>query len=146
MDTMTTVSEVLNKLKKEGYTVDFNLDNNCLICHGNSLQIYPDEFLVDEHYRFEGISDPGDEAIVYAISSARHNVKGTLVDGYGIYSEGANSDLIKALKEKAAPATQEKGTLRRKVNLTRPPRSAPKATGHWTRRWWRWTSTPSGSR
>lgn len=99
MDTMTTVSEVLNKLKKDGYTVDFNLNDNCLVCHGNSLQINPDEFVVDKHYRFEGISDPGDEAIVYAISSAKHQVKGTLVNGYGISSEEMGDDMVKALKE-----------------------------------------------
>ncbi|WP_161889643.1 cupin domain-containing protein [Pontibacter russatus] len=126
MDTMTTVSEVLNKLKKEGYTVDFNLDNNCLICHGNSLQIYPDEFLVDRHFRFEGISDPGDEAVIYAISSTKHNVKGTLVDGYGIYSDGVNSDLIKALKEKAGSGYAGKGnaTPESKFNEATPQRPA----------------------
>jgi len=100
MDTMTTVSEVLNKLKKEGYTVDFNLNDNCLVCHGNSLQVYPDEFTVDRHFRFEGISDPGDEAIVYAISSEKHALKGTLVNGYGIYSDEIADDMVKALKEK----------------------------------------------
>ena len=54
MNTMATVSEVLAKLKEEGYTVDFNLKENCLVCQGNSLIIRPDEFLVDKHYRFEG--------------------------------------------------------------------------------------------
>ncbi len=97
MDTMTTVSEVLNNLKKEGYTEDFNLDNNCLICNGNWLQIRPDEFVVDKHYRFEGISDPGDEAVVYAISSVKHNIKGILVNGYGISSDKIADDMIKAL-------------------------------------------------
>lgn len=99
MNTMTTVSEVLNKLKGQGYTVDFNLNNNCLICHGNALQIHPDEFVVDKHYRFEGLSDPGDEAIVYAISSIKHDLKGTLVNGYGISSDGITDEMIKALRE-----------------------------------------------
>lgn len=97
---MTTVSEVLNTLKSKGYIVDFNLDDNCLICHSNSLKIHPEEFVVDKHYRFEGISDPADEAIVYAISSTKHNIKGTLVDGYGISSDKLTSDMIKALTEK----------------------------------------------
>lgn len=99
MNTMTTVSEVLNKLKKDGYTVDFNLTDNCLVCHGNSLQINPDEFVIDKHYRFEGASDPADEAIVYAISSTIHNLKGTLVNGYGIYSDTMAEEMIKALDE-----------------------------------------------
>jgi quercetin dioxygenase-like cupin family protein len=102
MDTMTTLSEVLNTLKSEGYTVDFNLDDNCLACHSNSLKIHPEEFTVDKHYRFEGMSDPDDEAIVYAISSSIHNIKGTLVDGYGPSSDKASFDLINALKEKSS--------------------------------------------
>ncbi len=97
---MTTVSEVLNNLKSKGYTVDFNLDDNCLVCHSNSLKIHPDEFAVDKHYRFEGISDPADEAIVYAISSTKHNIKGTLVDGYGISSDKLTNDMVKALTGK----------------------------------------------
>ncbi|MGY4383269.1 quercetin dioxygenase-like cupin family protein [Pedobacter sp. UYP24] len=102
MDTMTTVSEVLNKLKKDGYTVDFNLSDNCLVCSENSLKVHPDEFIVDKHYRFEGFSDPADEAIVYAISSTKHNIKGTLVNGYGIYSDEMTDSLINALKENTA--------------------------------------------
>lgn len=97
MNTMTTVSEVLNKLKSEGYTVDFNLKENCLVCQGNELEIHPDDFVVDRHFRFEGLSDPGDEAIVYAISSAKHNIKGALVNGYGISSDPMGDRMIKAL-------------------------------------------------
>jgi len=100
MNTMTTVSEVLNHLKLKGYNVDFNLDDNCLICHSNSLRIHPEEFIVDKHYRFEGLSDPADEAIVYAISSTTHDIKGTLVDGYGISSDKLNIDMINALTGK----------------------------------------------
>jgi quercetin dioxygenase-like cupin family protein len=104
MDTMTTVSEVLNALKSEGYTVDFNLDDNCLVCHSNALKIHPDDFTVDKHYRFEGMSDPEDEAIVYAISSSKHNIKGTLVDGYGTSSDANSFAMINALKDKSSNA------------------------------------------
>ncbi len=106
-NTMSTVSEVLNKLKELGYTTDFNLSNNCLICSGNSLQLYPDEFVVDKIYRFEGITDPGDGAIVYAISSADHKIKGVLVNGYGIYAEAMADEMIKALVE-STPESQTK--------------------------------------
>lgn len=94
---MTTLSEVLNKLKAEGYTTDFNLNDNCLVCNGNSLQIHPNDFVVDRHFRFEGQTDPGDEAIVYAISSVKNNLKGVLVNGYGIYSNDMTDEMVKAL-------------------------------------------------
>lgn len=98
MNTMTTVSEVLNILKERGYTVDFNLKENHLL-YNNSMKLTPSEFVVDKHYRFEGLSDPADEAIVYAISSAKGNIKGTLVNGYGIYSESVTNEMLEALKE-----------------------------------------------
>ena len=100
MKTMTTLSEVTNILYERGYTVDFNLKGNCLECSGNLLKVFPVEFIVDKHYRFEGPSDPGDEAIVYAISSEKYNLKGVLVNGYGISSESITHEMIKALDEK----------------------------------------------
>lgn len=99
MDTMTTLSEITNMLKERGYDIDLNLKENCIECSGNYLQLFPGDFVVDKHYRFEGISDPADEAIVYAISSSKYNLKGVLVNGYGISSNKITDDLIKALDE-----------------------------------------------
>ena len=102
MDTMTTLSEILTKLNQEGYTEDFNLQATCLACQGNAVQLFPNEFVVDRHYRFEGLSDPADEAVVYAISSSKHQVKGTLVNGYGMYADPLADEMVKALREKPA--------------------------------------------
>ncbi len=57
---------------------------------------------MEGHYRFEGVSDPADEAILYAISSAQFHLKGTLVNDYGIYSDAATDKLLRILQEKAA--------------------------------------------
>src|SRR5690606_26006661 len=92
---------VLELLKKEGYTTDFNLKNSCIICAGNTMEIYPEDFVVDRHYRFEGATDPGDEAILYAISSEKHKLKGILVNGYGLYSDDMSNEMIKACSKKA---------------------------------------------
>ncbi|HEK20719.1 phosphoribosylpyrophosphate synthetase [Mucilaginibacter sp. 44-25] len=100
MTPMTTVSEVINNLREKGYTEDFNLHENCLRCAGNQLQLHPEDFVVDKHYRFEGDSNPDDEAIVYAISSDKYNMKGVLVNGYGISADPVADEMIKALAEK----------------------------------------------
>lgn len=99
-NTMTTLSEVTNFLNDEGYTIDFNLRQNYLECMDNHLKIYPGEFIVDKHYRFEGDSDPADEAIVFAISSPKHHLKGVLINGYGISSDSISDEMIKALDER----------------------------------------------
>ena len=100
MSEMTTLSQVLNILKEEGYTVDFNLDDTCLICRGNELKLHPEDFVVDRHYRFEGDTDPGDSSVLYAISSKTHGIKGTLVNGYGLYSDPMSAEMIKKLDDR----------------------------------------------
>ncbi len=93
-----TLSEGITALRKEGYTEDFNLDEHYLVCRvGN---IYPDEFVIDKVYRYEGESNPDDEAALYAISSEKHGVKGILVDGYGTSSAKASSALLAKLGER----------------------------------------------
>lgn len=109
MNTMTTVSQVINHLKEDGYTEDFNITDNCIVCGGNALRIHPEDFIVDRHFRFEGMTDPGDEAVVYAISSPKHNLKGVLVNAYGIYSDPGTDEVVKLLDQKArtaSPATE----------------------------------------
>ena len=53
---------------------------------------------IDEHYRFEGDTDPADETIVYAISSGKYKLKGVLVNAFGVYSDSASNELIEKLK------------------------------------------------
>ena len=90
MYTYDTVSEAVNGLKSRGYIMDFNLQENCIICQGNKFN--PEDFEITEVYRFEGDSDPADEAVVYAIES--HNgLKGVLVNGYGISSEAMSAEM-----------------------------------------------------
>lgn len=123
---MTTVSEVLSHLNKEGYTVDFNLRDDCLMGPSDAIRLHPNDFLVDKHYRFEGMSDPGDEAVVYAISAKRHGVKGTLVNGYGISSEALSAEMVKALRENPAfyAAPKEAAAPIEKANDATPQRPA----------------------
>lgn len=89
-----TVSQAVTGLKERGYSMDFNLKENCIIC--NEEKFNPDDFEIVEVYRFEGESDPGDSAVVYAIES-NTGLKGVLVNGYGIYSESMSSDMAKKL-------------------------------------------------
>jgi hypothetical protein len=99
MKSYTTLSEAVNDLKKRGYTEDFNLQPHCLECTSLNVQVNPEHFVVDEYHRFEGMSNPDDNSIVFAISSDE-GVKGTLVDAYGMYSENLTAPMIKKLAVK----------------------------------------------
>ena len=83
MNNYTTVTDTLNGLKEQGYVLDFNLKPDCIECNAQNLQLYPEDFVIDKFYRFEGASNPDDSAIVYAISS-KDGLKGTLLDAYGV--------------------------------------------------------------
>ena len=43
----------------------------------------PTDFAIEEFYRFEGDSDPADEAIVVALEDLGSQAHGILVAGYG---------------------------------------------------------------
>lgn len=96
-----TVSEAINDLIKRGYTQDFNvhLEEECLVCNTSMTQLSPDDFEIDETYRFEGNTDPGDEMILFAISSLKYNIKGIVVNAYGMYSDSTTSEIVERLKK-----------------------------------------------
>jgi quercetin dioxygenase-like cupin family protein len=93
-----TLSETINGLKKEGYTLDFNNTQECLVCHESNITLSPVDFEIDKVYRFEGQSNPDDQSVLYAISSPKFNVKGVLVNGYGISSNEESDALISKLR------------------------------------------------
>jgi hypothetical protein len=94
MITYDTVSEAVNGLNKRGFEIDFNLEVNCIVCTVGKFN--PDGFEIVEVYRFEGNSDPSDEAVVYAIQSIT-GMKGVLVNGYGISADTMSSEMAKKL-------------------------------------------------
>lgn len=89
-----TLSEAVNELKKRGFNLDFNLQENCIVCHEDKFDV--SDFEITEVYRFEGNTDPSDEAVVYAIQSA-DGKKGVLVNGYGISADMMSSEMAKKL-------------------------------------------------
>ncbi len=97
-----TLSIAVNELIKRGYSEDFLLmkENDCLICNDNSLVLSPDDFEIDEFYRFEGMSNPSDESIIYAISSKKYNLKGIVINSYGAEYNFRSSKLVEKLKKK----------------------------------------------
>ncbi len=92
-----TLIDAINGLKEQGYTEDFNLKQNCIECRNGEYQIFHDEFKIDKYFRFEGQTDPADESILYAISSEKYQIRGVLVNGYGISSEPMANEMLAKL-------------------------------------------------
>lgn len=98
MHVYDTITDALTDLDNRGYNLDFNLTAESLACKSVNLFLKPEEFEIEEVYRFEGMTDPADSSVVYAISSNVGNLKGVLVDGYGVYAENISPELLNKLK------------------------------------------------
>ncbi len=97
MKAYSTSSEAMTALKKEGYIQDFNLHPEWLERPQLDLKLKPEEFHVDKVYRFEGMNNPDDSEVLFAISSSKGG-KGLLLDAYGAYAESLSSDMIQKLR------------------------------------------------
>ena len=98
MQAYDTLLDALNGLKQRGFTIDFNLAFDHVKCSDTGICLSPSQFEITEYHRFEGASDPEDLSVIYAIESRDRSVKGTLVSGYGIYSESMNEEMLQKLK------------------------------------------------
>ncbi len=97
MESYDTVSAAINSLKKTGYKTDFNIAFDKLICKETNACLNPDEFEITEVYRFQGESNPSDEAVVYAVESKNCDMKGVIVNAYGLYADPMSDAMIKKL-------------------------------------------------
>lgn len=109
-----SVSQAIHGLAIRGYTTDFELlaEKDCLICNKTSISLSPEEFEIDEIYRFESETDPENEMIVYAISSNLHKLKGTVVNAFSSYSDSNTSKIVALLHRRA-----EKKPIKRDENI-----------------------------
>lgn len=89
MTFMTDLDKCLNFLEDKGYTDQFRVEKKDLVSLKESKKKYkPKDVKAVNFYRFEGISDPDDMSILYAIETT-DGTKGTLIDAYGRYSDEA---------------------------------------------------------
>lgn len=104
---MNTLSSCVNKVVKDGYVDNFKVTPSGLFSYAKEKYYRPDQVTVINFYRFEGQSDPADNAILYVIET-EDGCKGTIIDAYGPYSDAKLTAFMKEVeaigkKEKKAP-------------------------------------------
>lgn len=97
MPNYDTVTEAVAGLRERGYTIDFNIAFNQLICSRNNICLNPNEFEIVEVYRFEGATNPSDEDVVYAVESRNGQHKGVVTSAFGIYADAASNEMVRKL-------------------------------------------------
>lgn len=91
-----TLSEAIEDLQKEGFTVNFNLVEDGVLSKDLDKQWKAGEIEVVKFYRFEGMSSAGDNTILYVLE-CKTGEKGLLVNAYGA-DEYISPEMIQKLK------------------------------------------------
>src|SRR4051812_39214726 len=86
MPYMRSLATCLNRMISDGYTEDFKVTDKGLEALHQHSNYAADQISVVNFFRFEGESDPDDNAILYVIETT-DGAKGTLIDAYGIYND-----------------------------------------------------------
>lgn len=97
MTVYETLSQGINDLKSRGFNIDFNLAGDCIECVSDNIRLHPEDFEIVETYRFEGMTNPSDSSILFAIESKDGKHKGVFVDAFGAYSTELSEELKKKL-------------------------------------------------
>ena len=106
---MNTLSGAINEFVDQGFTEHFGVRGDRLRGLESGMTFAAHEVVIRGFERFEGVSDPDDMSIVYAIETLS-GVRGTLADAFGVYS----SPLISAFINDVAirrPVATESGPL-----------------------------------
>lgn len=102
---LKTLSEVLNILAKRGITKEIRMNEQKQIVLGNDEKIYDTEDLcIVRSYRFEGESNPDDNAVLYLLEDKEGELA-TILDSYGAESNYTGKEFDNFLRN---VATQEK--------------------------------------
>lgn len=92
----SSLSVAIEDLQNKGFTVDFNLVAEGIESKSLKKQWKAGDLEVIKFYRFEGMSDPGDNTILYLIETM-DGQRGLLVDVYGAEIGDISSEMIKKL-------------------------------------------------
>ena len=92
-----TLAGVMDDLAARGFTEHFMPSAGRLRAVEHDASFSADEVVISEYHRFEGVSDPDDMAILYAIE-ASGSIRGTLVDAFGVYSDPRVGLLMKEVR------------------------------------------------
>jgi hypothetical protein len=96
MDAMETLREAITRLERGGYRAIFRARQGGFVDLSSGRLHAPESLEVDEIVRFEGESDPGDEAALFALRT-RDGSRGTYVTTFGPYADPLGAELVKRL-------------------------------------------------
>lgn len=102
---MRNLSYCMDKAIGNGYSANFTV-NDRMLQHADSGKAYqPEQVHVVDFYRFEGVSDPEDNSILYIIET-NDGRKGTIADAFGAYADAEVGEFFLAVDDIHKKSTQ----------------------------------------
>lgn len=95
---MNTLTECSNKLYSMGFIENFRVRKGKLVASSDEQSFEANQLKISNFYRFEGNSDPSDNAILYAIETDDGR-RGMLVDAYGADADIAIGEFVKQITD-----------------------------------------------
>lgn len=95
------LSEKQTSLEEEGYICNFEMMEGGLKCMDTGEVFQPEDIKEADFFRFEGISDPEDMSILYAIET-NNGCKGVAVNSYGTYADDEMAEFMSKVKKRSA--------------------------------------------
>src|SRR3954451_4294055 len=94
---METVLEATARLRKSGFVVDFAATEDGLLRCGECDEVRdPSTMVIDEVVRYEGVSNPDDEAILFALH-CRDDRPGLFLSAFGPGASPADDAVLRRL-------------------------------------------------
>jgi ferredoxin len=99
VDIPETVADAVRLLAADGYSGEFSINANAVHCGACERACEPSRVVISRTYRFEGNTDPADEAIVLGLECPDCGVRGVLVSAYGPDADAALLALVEHLAD-----------------------------------------------
>ncbi len=94
----STLSQAVEALRRLGFAAHFTYDEKTRTLAAEGRSYKGEDLRIVDHYRFEGMSDPDDSSVLYALEGP-DGTKGLLVAAYGAYAEAGLGAALKETKD-----------------------------------------------
>jgi len=93
----TGLAQTIQDLRKKGFTANFEFLDHVFTDVESGRTFTADHLAIIDHRRFEGMSDPDDMSVLYAIES-NDGTKGIIVDAFGTYADPELGDFLQGVR------------------------------------------------
>ena len=94
---METLSEAIARLEAAGFRDSFRPEGGRLWALAAQRFFAPEALVIEARVRFEGASDPDEQAILFALRSPSGDVRGTFTTSFGTLVDPASVEIVRRL-------------------------------------------------